>query len=127
MYRARGCGGPAKACGTARGTYRPTAFAACSGSWNWHGWPAESNATGQGRGILFRFVSSPPDERRVAFSASCPTEQEGGITAPIASVPRASISARRTIGPTTATPVQCPPRSSELVAGLVALRRNLAD
>src|SRR5262249_30257849 len=39
---ARGCGGPARDCGTARWTHRPLASAACSASSNWRGWPAEA-------------------------------------------------------------------------------------
>jgi len=38
--RARGCGVPPRACGTARGTSRPTAFAGCSVLSSWRGRPA---------------------------------------------------------------------------------------
>jgi hypothetical protein len=41
MSRAPGCGAPARACGTVRGTYRPTASGACLGSSSWHGRPAD--------------------------------------------------------------------------------------
>jgi len=38
-YRARGCGVPTRAWGTARGTSRSTASADCSGSSSWDGRP----------------------------------------------------------------------------------------
>src|SRR5262249_15894714 len=48
--RAPGSAAPARACGTARGTYRPLASAGCSASSSWHGRPADSSAAGRGRG-----------------------------------------------------------------------------
>jgi len=54
MFRDRGSGGTGKACGTQRETFRLIASAGYSGSSNWLGWRAESNATprGQERDIL---------------------------------------------------------------------------
>jgi len=56
MSRAHGCGGPARACGTARGTYRPNASAGCSGLSSWRGWPADK--------------ATQRDREEAAFSAS---------------------------------------------------------
>src|SRR5262249_36593835 len=48
MCRGPGSGGTARGFGTARATYRPTAFAGCSGSWNWHERPADTNPRDRG-------------------------------------------------------------------------------
>src|SRR5262245_8727739 len=61
MCRAPGYDAPATACGTARGTYRPTASAACSSSSSWRG-GGQLRITTQrdreGASFLLRFITT---------------------------------------------------------------------